>query len=265
MRASSDPRTQWKGRLQSGAMGLSDDQSLGLAVETSGSQGSVAIGRGDTVLAEEAFDTCDAHSVALLPAVARLVGECRFAPQDVAYVYVSAGPGSFTGLRIGMTVARTLAYAVGSRVVCVPSLAVAAQNALRLAGPPARVAVLLDAKRRHVFAACFERRGDAYEALDGPEEREPAGYLEGLGAVAVLGEGVSRHADAIAACPRATVLPEALNAGQARVVYALGRASAARGAFAAPADLSPMYVRRPEAEERWDLRQSEEVSSGDAE
>jgi len=233
-----------------------------IAVETSGSLGSVAIGLGEAILAEEAFDARNNHGVALLPAVDRLVRGCGFSPQAIHQIYVSAGPGSFTGLRIGLTLARTLAYAANAQVVRVPSLEVIAQNAMTLPDPPRRIAVLLDAKRNHVFAACFERAGTSYAPIDEPAEREPVSYLTSLGVVGVLGEGAVRHAAALARCPMATRLPDALHAGKARVVYALGRVRAAEGAFTSMAELTPIYIRRPEAEERWESRQGGGATSG---
>jgi tRNA threonylcarbamoyladenosine biosynthesis protein TsaB len=235
-----------------------------MSIETSGRRGSVAVGRGNAVLAEETFDTLHQHSVALLPAVDRLVRRIGGSPQSIAEVYVSAGPGSFTGLRIGVTFARALAYALGAKVVCVPSLEAIAQNALRAAPAPERAAVLLDAKRNHVFAACFELAGDRYVPLDDPAEREPQAYLRQLGPIAVLGEGVALHAEAVARCPQARVLAEDLHAAGACVVYQLGRLRARQGEFAELAEIIPSYIRRPEAEERWEKRKRDEPGASGA-
>lgn len=232
------------------------DEGWAIAVETSGSRGSVSVGRGDDILADETFDARHSHSVALLPAADRLIRACGITPRDLALVYVSAGPGSFTGLRIGVTFARTVAFATQARIVPVSSLAVVAQNALRRSSPPERVVAMLDAKRQHVFAQCFALRNGTYQAVDKADERAPAEYLATLGAVAVLGEGVGRHGAAIAACPGATVLTDELHAASARQVFRLGRGLAAQGAFVPAGVLTPVYIRRPEAEERWEKRQS---------
>ncbi|HRX84360.1 MAG TPA: tRNA (adenosine(37)-N6)-threonylcarbamoyltransferase complex dimerization subunit type 1 TsaB [Phycisphaerae bacterium] len=233
----------------------SNDADVAIAVETSGSQGSVAVGRGAAVLAEETFDARQAHSVALLPTADRLLAACAATPRDLRRVYVSVGPGSFTGLRIGVTFARTIAFAAGARIVPVSSLATVAQNAATMTDPPERVAVLLDAKRRHVFAQCFAFDGTAYAPVDEAAERDPADYLPSLGAVAVLGEGVARHGAALAACPAVTVLSGEFHQASARAVYALGTALAAEGRFVEADALTPVYIRRPEAEERWEQRQ----------
>jgi tRNA threonylcarbamoyladenosine biosynthesis protein TsaB len=231
---------------------ITDPNAWSLAVETSGNVGSVAIGRGAQVRLAESFDTRRNHGVALLPTVDRLVRECGIQPPDVERVFVSGGPGSFTGLRIGVTFAKALAHATGTRVVRVPTLTALAHNALDLPQPPARVVALLDAKRDHVYAAGFELTATGYEPRDEPAERDPASYLAGLGEVAVLGEGVERHGKVLADTANVTVLAESTHRGRAENVYRVGVALAAAGAFTPPGELIPLYVRKPEAEERWE-------------
>ncbi|MCB9849213.1 MAG: tRNA (adenosine(37)-N6)-threonylcarbamoyltransferase complex dimerization subunit type 1 TsaB [Phycisphaerales bacterium] len=226
-----------------------------VAVETSGSCGSVAVGMGDEILGSERFDARNNHGVELLPTVDRLTRRHGIAPAEIAQVYVSGGPGSFTGLRIGVTFAKALAHASGAKVVRVPTLTVIAQNALDLPQPPARVAAILDAKRKNVFAASFALQDQAYVPMDEPDERDPADYLASLGEVAVLGEGVARHAEVLKRLPNVTVLADELHEARAAIVYQLGREQAARGDFIAQNELAPSYIRRPEAEERWEERQ----------
>ena len=132
-----------------------EENSAALAIETSGASGSVAIGRGRNLLGAQRFTRPRAHAAEFLPSIETLCREHGIKPAEIAWVFVSAGPGSFTGLRIGITAARTLALAVGARIVALPTLEVIAQNALDLAEPPPRVAVMLDAKRARVYTATF--------------------------------------------------------------------------------------------------------------
>jgi tRNA threonylcarbamoyladenosine biosynthesis protein TsaB len=225
-----------------------------IAVETSGRLGSVAVGRGPRVLAAGSFSTLQRHGVDLLPTVDRRCREAGVGPAEIGVVYASGGPGSFTGVRIGLTFAKALAMARGIRTVRVPSLQVIAQNALQIEPRPARVAVILDAKRGNVYCAHFELDGEHYVPLDEPAEREPGAYLRGLGPIGVLGDGVNQHRAAVASAPQAQVLPPELYAGRAEVVYALGRSLAELGRFSSLDELVPVYIRRPEAEEKWDAR-----------
>src|SRR3972149_226432 len=134
----------------------------GLAFETSCAVGSVAVGRGAEVLGARTLSRPKAHAVEFLPTVKALCEVHGVEPPSIQRVYVSAGPGSFTGLRIGVTAARMIALGVDARVVAVPTLEVIAQNALDTNPPPLHVAVVLDAKRSRVYAAAFVREGGAY-------------------------------------------------------------------------------------------------------
>src|SRR5262245_35991840 len=110
-----------------------------LAFETSGALGSVALGRGQAVLGVRRFTRPRAHAVEFAPAVDALCREHGVITTSIAFVFVSAGPGSFTGLRIGITAARIMAMAVGARVVALPTLEVIAQNALEAQPRPRRI------------------------------------------------------------------------------------------------------------------------------
>jgi tRNA threonylcarbamoyl adenosine modification protein YeaZ len=145
----------------------------GLAIETSGRAGSLAIAENGRVLAEEQFSHGLKHAAGIVPIIDRLCAARGWKPADIEEIYVSAGPGSFTGLRVGITVAKTLAFATGARVVAVPSVEVLARNA-----PPGwrNLIIVLDAKRDQIFTASFENR-------DGqPVAREPA-HLDSLHAM----------------------------------------------------------------------------------
>ena len=226
-----------------------------LAIETSARTGSLAAVEDGRVLAEDQFPHGLKHAAEIIP---RLDALCRgqgWSPGDVREVYVSVGPGSFTGLRIGITLAKTLAFATGARLVAVPTVRVLARNA----PPEARHLVLvLDAKRHQIYTARFDRNGPA-EAWT---ESEPA-HLDVLTAlldraprpVHLLGEGIPYHLKFIAQeDPGIIVTPEDLWRPRAAAVAEEGTRTAAAGAFTDPQQLLPIYLRRPEAEEKADHR-----------
>ncbi|HXE54444.1 MAG TPA: tRNA (adenosine(37)-N6)-threonylcarbamoyltransferase complex dimerization subunit type 1 TsaB, partial [Tepidisphaeraceae bacterium] len=101
----------------------------GLAIETSGRISSVAIVEDGRVLGEDQFPHGLQHAAEIIPRIDRLCRSHDWAPADLRELYVSAGPGSFTGLRIGITLAKTLALATGAKIVAVPSVRVLARNA----------------------------------------------------------------------------------------------------------------------------------------
>ncbi len=225
-----------------------------LAIETSSRAGSVAAGLGGKLLAVEAFRTDHNHAIELMPTISRLCATQHWQPGDLDELYVSIGPGSFTGLRIAATVGRTLARFTGVRVVAVSTVAVLAHNALDLPHPPDQIGVVLDARRRQVYAASFERRDDHYIEQRPPRVRDPASFVAELSHPrAVLGEGLPYHKEALDGIEH-EVLPETLWRPRAEWVLRLGWEEARRGRFSAAAELVPLYLRIPEAEEVWNRR-----------
>jgi tRNA threonylcarbamoyladenosine biosynthesis protein TsaB len=241
-----------------------------LAIETSSRTGSIAAVEDGRVVAEAQFEHGLQHAAQILPIIDRLCRGQGWTPADVHELYVSAGPGSFTGLRIGITLAKTFSLATGARLVAVPTVRVLAENA----PPEARhVVLVLDAKRGQIFSARFERaRGEQHasgeqrardEAKDWLE-REPA-HLDTLATmlaraprpVHLLGEGIPHHEKFV---PRGDanviVTPSESWRPQARVVAAIGARMARAGHFADPDRLAPTYLRKPEAEEKWEQRQT---------
>lgn len=232
------------------------ERAFNLAIETSSRCGSVAVGRGDDLLATRDLPAQRRHALALLPTVDALAGEHGFAPADLGEVYVSIGPGSFTGLRVAVTTAKMLARAVGSRLVAVPTLEVVAQNA------PAdcdRVAVMLSAKGGRCFTGVFDRRGEAMIGQGAAQLLAPGQLLDTVaGEVAIIGD----HLPEFDWPGRVTLLDAELARPRGQVVWHLGRARAAAGGFADPYQLTPMYVRLPEPEEKLRAANAERSAQG---
>lgn len=229
--------------------------SRALALETSGRTGSVALTRDGQLLAEEHFPHGLKHAAEILPMVDRLCRAHQWSPADLDHLYVSAGPGSFTGLRIGITLAKTLAFAMPKlKLVAVPTVRVLVENAPADAN---HVIIVLDAKRDQIFTARFERTADGWA------EREPA-HLDSLAAmierspkpVCLLGEGLPFHQKFIPAGADVTLTTEDAWRARASVVAQLGAAMAARGEFTEPDRLLPIYIRKPEAEEKRELEEA---------
>jgi tRNA threonylcarbamoyladenosine biosynthesis protein TsaB len=219
-----------------------------IAVETSGRIGSIAIVSDGKILREEQFPHGLQHAAQIIPIVDKLCRSQNWSPREVQQLYVSAGPGSFTGLRIGITMAKTMALASGVKIVAVPTTAVLVKNAPRDA---MNLIIVLDAKRDQIFTARFEKIGDKWI------EREPA-HLDDLAGmlqrsprpVHLLGEGIPYHEKFIPKNDGVIVTPADSWRARAAAVAEIGEAMAARGEFADPFTLIPIYIRRPEAEEK---------------
>lgn len=225
-----------------------------LAIETSGSVGGVAIAEGQRLVGERSFTEGLRHGRELMPSIRDVFDEAGWKPDDVDLIAVSVGPGSFTGLRIGVTCAKSLAFALSKAVVAVPSLDVLAENAptdVRFVAP------ILDARRESVYAALY-RQGDAGRVretdvlVDSPEKvcaLLPEGAL-------VFGDGAERYRE-IFQTKRVVFGEDELTAPRAPTVARLGLALHDRGETTDPVALVPVYLRRPEAEEKWEERQTQ--------
>jgi tRNA threonylcarbamoyladenosine biosynthesis protein TsaB len=135
-------------------------QPLILAVETSGRIGSVAIGLGEKILDDATFSGAIRHTSELFPTVQALLKRFSRKPAQIEQVYISVGPGSFTGLRIGVALAKTMHLANAARIVAVDTLDAIAANASDYAHRRdislRRIAAVLDAKRGQFYIAAYE-------------------------------------------------------------------------------------------------------------
>jgi tRNA threonylcarbamoyladenosine biosynthesis protein TsaB len=138
-----------------------------VAIETSGRHGSVAAlrGEGDDArpLQQIALGGDQRTAQALAPAMHDLLAQIDWTPQSVELVAIAVGPGSFTGLRIGVTTAKTFAYAVGAEIIGVNTLAaMAAQARSQLQASHSPLWTILDAQRQELFVGRFvgDERGD---------------------------------------------------------------------------------------------------------
>ena len=223
-----------------------------LAIETSSRTGSAALATEAQVAAAAQLAGQMRHAGELMPTVDTLLRKRGWPVDTLTDIFVSIGPGSFTGLRIGVTVARTLSWSIGARIVAVPTVDGLARNALAAKPVPANLAVVLDAKRAQVYAAAFELRSGTYEKVIDAHLAEPRAFLDRCPQpLAVLGEGIPYHQEAIDESG-ATVLDQNLWPPRAEHVYHAGMRLARAGQYTLGGELLPLYIRRPEAEEKWE-------------
>jgi tRNA threonylcarbamoyladenosine biosynthesis protein TsaB len=214
-----------------------------LAVETSTLSGGAALLDGERIVGEYTLDVRITHSERLMAAIDQLLTDAGWTARDLEGLAVSVGPGSFTGLRVGLSTVKGLALALSIPVAAVPTLdAMAAM--LPFASLP--VCPVLDARKREVYASLYRwdgltmRREWEYLAI-APDDL--ARRLDEP--VIVVGDG----ADAISSPFARRVQPPRRGPAPA-VVGALGHARIAIGDTVAAADLLPIYLRPSEAELR---------------
>jgi len=208
-----------------------------LAVDTTTPWGSVALVDGDSTIGEIRLRPPAGHSQWLVSGIEALLRHLSLAPSDIEAFAVTTGPGSFTGLRVGLSTVQGLALAANR-----PCLGVSTLDALALgiAGHAPVLVPLMDAFRDEVFTC----RYDAGARPLGPARATALGAaLDGLaGRVAFAGDAVERYrAEIVAACPDA-LFPN-LEPFLAAVVGRMAAPRLARGEGMAPDALRPLYLR----------------------
>lgn len=132
-----------------------------LALDSAGSACSVAVGLGEMVVAEERIETMHGQAEAILPLVDKTMREAGQVPAALDLVVVTVGPGSFTGIRVGLAAARGIALATGARLLGVTSFdAVAAAAALSDFSDTRFLLIALESRREDLYVQFFDAHGD---------------------------------------------------------------------------------------------------------
>ncbi|UXR77824.1 MULTISPECIES: tRNA (adenosine(37)-N6)-threonylcarbamoyltransferase complex dimerization subunit type 1 TsaB [unclassified Staphylococcus] len=210
-----------------------------LLIDSSNQPLAVALMKGDEVLVSYTSAVKQNHSVQLMPQVASLIETANITPQDLTNIVVAQGPGSYTGLRIGVTVAKTLAYTLNANLYGVSSLkalAATVQHTNRFIIP------IMNARREYVYAGAYQWQdgqlqsmiADQYIALSDLIDRvkdEPN--------VLFVGEDVRQFETQLQAFDVQPLLPKAeamwQHKGEVQKVHSF----------------SPQYLKLSEAEQNW--------------
>ena len=241
-----------------------------LALDTSTRAGSAALVDDGRVVDERGGDGTRTHALRLPAEIVSLADANHWPLSTIDRYAVASGPGSFTGLRIGIATIQGLAFVHGRRVVAVPALEALAHAASGDLPEGVLVAAWMDAHRHDVFAALYRVTSAApftrarLIELEGPTVGTPASTLarwrtliDGAPVVAI-GDGATLYAaDLVEMLPAARVMPHPHLAG------AVGLLAVDRGDEAVdPSAVRPLYVRRPDVEVTRDekLRRTAEVA-----
>lgn len=211
-----------------------------LALDCSAGAVSVAVCHGRSLLAAAQTAMERGHAEALMPMVAQVTAEAGLAWHELDAVAATVGPGSFTGVRIGLAAARGIALAAGLATVPVTSLEAVAEDAAPGDGP---LLVVLESKRRDLYGQWF---GTACEPFGAPVAASPealwAARPSGAAVVRVAGDAAARLL-AAPPDPAAVLAPAGDGGPDARAVAAVAMRRLAAGG-AAP--LTPLYLRPPD-------------------
>jgi tRNA threonylcarbamoyladenosine biosynthesis protein TsaB len=209
-----------------------------LALDTATETGSLALVEDERLLVEYSLESAGTYLSRLLPRLAQLFAAAGRDPGDLGAVGVSVGPGNFTGLRIGLATAKTLAWSLGCPLVPVPTLEVLAAQ---VPFQPHPIGVVMDAKRGEVFWGLYRCPADRPQVLAEPirlplaelaRRLTPPLLLTGL-----LVSSLSLPQEGVSLAPPERRLP------RASTVARLARQRLEAGLTAPPEQLVPTYLR----------------------
>ncbi|MCF6289763.1 MAG: tRNA (adenosine(37)-N6)-threonylcarbamoyltransferase complex dimerization subunit type 1 TsaB [Desulfobacterales bacterium] len=220
-----------------------------LALETATMCGSVALVAADRCIGEYTLQTGRTHSKGLLPGIQWLLGQAGLDWDALAGIAVSIGPGSFTGLRIGLSTAKGLALALDRPLIGVATLdGLAAQ----FPGVEQLVCPVLDARKKEVYAALYRGSGkEGCERVSDYLVLPPAELCARIsGPVLLAGDGIAVHGDLFKEllAGRAIFVRPGQVFPRAATIGMLAIAKYRADDFLDPVLAAPVYVRAPEAE-----------------
>lgn len=221
-----------------------------LAIDTSTNVLGVAVANEQGIIGEQITYTKRNHSVRAMPTVEELLAECGMKPSDLERIVVAKGPGSYTGVRIGVTIAKSLAWSLGIELVGVSSLEALALNGRYFNG---YVCPVFDARRGQLYTSLFKAENGEVTRVQDDQNISAKDFAEGLkhldkpvlfvGGDAAIHEGIFTEALG----ERAVLAPVSLHHARPGELAVLG--------MQRPADeihpFVPNYVRLAEAEAKW--------------
>ncbi len=221
-----------------------------LAIETSTMLGGVAIADEKGLIAETRLNVKSTHSERLMATIDEQLRQSDMTLGDIDVFVVASGPGSFTGLRIGLSTAKGLCFATGKPLVMVPTLEAFARSFPFSKHP---VCVMLDARRGEVYAAVFQWDKGFVKLLDEVSASPEDLFRDVDSPVVLAGEGAQVYRDRLLAllgeramfAPLETMVPSPAN------VAILGLEKALQGEFTDASAAEPFYIRKSEAEVKW--------------
>lgn len=225
-----------------------------LAMDTSTDRAILAVRNRSGVLRSEAFEAGRRHGRDLIPWIRDLLGAAGVPVGDLGGIAVGLGPGSYTGTRVGVTAAKTLAYATGARLVGLDSLHAIARKA---PADARSVSVIADAQRGEVYVAELIRPSPGMLPIPRGETRIEglASWLGRLEAgTVVMGPALDLPRIRSAVPPVAIPAVDHPGSPAGEDLLAMADEAIAEGRLDNPWLLEPMYLRRSAAEDQWDAR-----------
>ena len=229
-----------------------------LGIESAGSQIGCAIGGHEGVLASAHTGKGRQHAESLAPQIDFVRRQAGIEFSELGVVAVDVGPGLYTGLRVGISSATTIAHALGIPMIGISSL--------DLLAFPARwtsrlIVTALDARRGELFTALFRKVPGGIQRIRDPQVNTPQELLAELMTIEepalLVGDGALRYQEIFSSIRRVEMAEQGLANPSARSLVQLAHAQALREEFVPSWDIKPIYLRQPDAEINWKTRKEE--------
>jgi len=235
-----------------------DETALVMGIETTDDRGGVVLCCGEEPLEQREFGPGASHARDLLPGIDAVVRAADIQKSELDVVAVAEGPGSFTGLRVGVTCAKMLGYTLGPAVVGIPTLEIKAYNVEPAEeGSGAHVCPVQDARRGWVYATVFRSTGERWKDLTGVLAGPPEDVAQEVpeGAL-VFGDGAEKFNDVFTP-ERFRTGDESLDDPTALWTARLGLRRVRAGGAVDPMELQPRYYRPTAPEENLQRRSAQ--------
>ena len=234
-----------------------------LAIDTATQVSSVAVLKEGRLLAELTMQGKLTHSETLLPHIEQVLKMAAVAKEELTGIAVSNGPGSFTGLRIGLAAAKAMSYVLGIPLVGVSTLQALAYQ---LPAPGIRVMCLLDAQKGNAYVESYRWENNSLQVVDSVQVAKITDIVAACAnmneQVILLGDAVQKKVAGKLELPaNVSVAPPHIVMPRAACVAMLGQAKLLAGETDNVMDLEPVYIRRSEAEVLWEKRHPEEAKA----
>ncbi|MDE6025069.1 MAG: tRNA (adenosine(37)-N6)-threonylcarbamoyltransferase complex dimerization subunit type 1 TsaB [Lachnospiraceae bacterium] len=222
-----------------------------LGVDSSGMVAGVAVVEDDILLAEYTLNYKKTHSETLLPMIDEVVRMTELEMEAIDAIAVAAGPGSFTGLRIGSATVKGLGLALNKSIIEIPTCLGLAYNVW---GTDALVCPIMDARRKQVYTGIYEYRGDELVTVSEQKAIDICELVEELNTmnrkVIFVGDGIPVYKELINenAEFEYTFAPAHCNRQRAAAIAALGVIYASKEMMVSADMHKPIYLRKSQAE-----------------
>lgn len=228
-----------------------------LAVDTACTVAAVAVTENTKLLGEYIINHKKTHSQKLMPMIEEVLNNLELQPADIDIFAASNGPGSFTGLRIGVTTIKAIAFAANKPVVSVPTLDALAYNA---AGSNSMICPIMDARNNQVYTALYRNnRTEQVKITEymGIPILELIDIIKGKNQKTVfVGDGIQLHRELlqIELGEMCSFLPESMSLQRGSSVAQIAYMRASRGLLENCFEMVPFYLRKSQAEREYDKR-----------